>query len=182
MARSRSAVSGLTLVAAQRSMRWRTPRRRRRRLRSAARPSRTRPRRAAPRHRCCRGSGAGGPPRRSGVRSSRTRGEVDQREALRRRIGEGVAGSAQHLGGAAQLVGGEIVEEGFDRPAAFLGVEAALGDRDAVAADGERCRCSRRSGCASSASRSFRISIRKAILGRCVGAAGSKPEGPFSIA
>ena len=110
------------------------------------------------------------------------RGEVDEREALRRRVGEGVAGSAQHLGGAAEVRGGEIIEEGLDRPAACLGLEIAFGDRRRRSRLMVRMPVASSKRVESAARRSFRISMRKAILGRCVGAAGSKPEGPFSIA
>ena len=92
-----------------------------------------------------------------------------------------MAWRVQHLRRAAQLVGAICGEEALDRGPAFRGAQIAARGLAVLVADGQRvARLVER--VRSVASRSFRISIRKRIFGKYAGAAGSKPEGPFSIA
>ena len=103
--------------------------------------------------------------------------EVDQRDDLRRDVGEGEAGDVEHLRRPAQFVARRSRRRrprwraGPPRWRGCLRRPPAPSRRSVRVAVASSKRASR------PASRSFRISIRKFALGRWRGAAGSKPDG-----
>ncbi len=157
-------VSGSTLVAAQRPIRFVTFSRAAPIARSCSEQAEFMPGRPARRHRGWRGSAADGPARRPRSRSP-PRGEIDDRDHLGGHIREAVAVGLEHLGRAAQFGRHEAAEERLDREPALPGRQIAARSLAAVAADGQ------------GVARVVIARVERAPAARCASASGTASSG-----
>ena len=174
-------VSGSTLVAAQRTMRLTTLSRAAPIAISLPDQVELVPGRPARRRRGWRGSAADAPARRSTFSIAATEARLMIDTTLAATSEKLWPARLQHLGRPAQLVGMKRRKNASiaSRPSGSRGRRAPPRGRRR---DDERVGRVLVSGCRSVARRSLRISIRYLVFGLMRGAAGSKPEGPFSIA